>query len=224
MASISSLMGSSSSSNSIYGSRNSNIISGLASGLDTESMIEGMVQSYKQKIQSLQQDRTKLQWQQSGYQSISDKLVEFSRKYTSYTSTTNLLSNTFFNNAVITSAKGTYADLVTASGKSSSNIVLNAVKQLATSAQYSVANKLGASSINGQITVSGSEKLALSDKTTLSTMDGSLTLAYGTQSVTLNFGELELFEKDGSLDTEALQNAVNEKLQEQEITIDGNTY
>lgn len=224
MASISSLMGSSSSSSSIYGSRNSNIISGLASGLDTESMIEGMVQSYKQKIQSLQQDRTKLQWQQSGYQSISDKLVEFSRKYTSYTSTTNLLSNTFFNNAVITSAKGTYADLVTASGKSSSNIVLNAVKQLATSAQYSVANKLGASSINGQITVSGSEKLALSDKTTLSTMDGSLTLAYGTQSVTLNFGELELFEKDGSLDTEALQKAVNEKLEDQEITIDGNTY
>ena len=43
MASISSLM-SSGSSSSIYGSRNSNIISGLASGMDTEAMIEGMVQ------------------------------------------------------------------------------------------------------------------------------------------------------------------------------------
>ena len=50
MASIYSLMGSTSSSSSIYGSRGSNIISGLASGLDTESMIEGMLQSYKQKI------------------------------------------------------------------------------------------------------------------------------------------------------------------------------
>ena len=120
MASISSLLGSSSSSSSIYGSRNSNIISGLASGLDTESMIEGMVESYKQKILGLQQDRTKLQWQQDAYQSISNKLVEFSRKYMSYNSTTNLFSASFFNNSVITTPKGKYADLVTASGKSSS--------------------------------------------------------------------------------------------------------
>ena len=85
MASISSLM-SSGSSSSIYGSRNSNIISGLASGMDTEAMIEGMVQGYQQKITQLGQDRTMLQWQQSAYQSISDKLVEFSRKYMSYNS------------------------------------------------------------------------------------------------------------------------------------------
>ena len=66
MASISSLM-SSGSSSSIYGSRNSNIISGLASGMDTEAMIEGMVQGYQQKITQLGQDRTMLQWQQSAY-------------------------------------------------------------------------------------------------------------------------------------------------------------
>ena len=105
MASISSLTGSSSSS-SIYGTRNSNIISGLASGLDTESMIEGMVQGYQQKITKLEQSRTKLQWQQEAFQSISDKLVEFSRKYMSYTSSTNLLSSSFFNNAVITTTGG----------------------------------------------------------------------------------------------------------------------
>ena len=84
MASISSLMGTGS-SGSIYGSRNSNILSGLASGLDTESMIEGLVQSYQQKITGLNQDRTTLQWKQEAYQSISDKLVDFSRKYMSYT-------------------------------------------------------------------------------------------------------------------------------------------
>ena len=83
MASISSLMGSSS-SGSIYGSRNSNIISGLASGLDTESMIEGMLESYKQKITGLQQNRQSLLWQQEAYQSISDKLVEFSSLFLSF--------------------------------------------------------------------------------------------------------------------------------------------
>ena len=136
MASISSLM-SSGSSSSIYGSRNSNIISGLASGMDTEAMIEGMVQGYQQKITQLGQDRTMLQWQQSAYQSISDKLVEFSRKYMSYNSpATNLFSASFFNNAILTSANGTYADLVSATGKSSSTIVLNSVAQLAEAARY----------------------------------------------------------------------------------------
>ena len=135
MASISSLMGSSS-SGSIYGSRNSNIISGLASGLDTESMIEGMLESYKQKITGLQQNRQSLLWQQEAYQSISDKLVEFSRKYMSYTSSTNLLSSSFFNNAVLTTTGGKFADMVSATGKTSSNVTIDAVAQLATSSRY----------------------------------------------------------------------------------------
>ncbi len=215
MASISSLMGSSSSSSSIYGSRNSNIISGLASGLDTESMIEGMVQSYKQKIQSLQQDRTKLQWQQSGYQSISDKLVEFSRKYTSYTSTTNLLSNSFFNNAVITSTKGKYADLVTASGKSTSDVVLNGVRQLATAARYQTSAGLGTS---GSAAVGG--HVDLSKPMVLSQMTGTLSLSYnGNEDITLSFNETDdLFTEDGKLDMEKFKTALEEKLSEQKLT------
>lgn len=213
MASISSLM-SSGSSSSIYGSRNSNIISGLASGMDTEAMIEGMVQGYQQKITQLGQDRTMLQWQQSAYQSISDKLVEFSRKYMSYNSpATNLFSASFFNNAILTSANGTYADLVSATGKSSSTIVLNAVKQLAEAARYTHdASGLDTSLGKG-------EPVKLGEKQPLSTMSGSLTLEYGNKKVTLDFGELELFNKaDGTLDTAKFQTALQDKLKEQKIT------
>lgn len=213
MASISSLM-SSGSSSSIYGSRNSNIISGLASGMDTEAMIEGMVQGYQQKITQLGQDRTMLQWQQSAYQSISDKLVEFSRKYMSYNSpATNLFSASFFNNAILTSANGTYADLVSATGKSSSTIVLNAVAQLAEAARYTHdASGLDTSLGKG-------EPVKLGEKQLLSTMSGSLTLEYGNKKVTLDFGELELFNKaDGTLDTAKFQTALQDKLKEQKIT------
>lgn len=213
MASISSLM-SSGSSSSIYGSRNSNIISGLASGMDTEAMIEGMVQGYHQKITQLGQDRTMLQWQQSAYQSISDKLVEFSRKYMSYNSpATNLFSASFFNNAILTSANGTYADLVSATGKSSSTIVLNAVAQLAEAARYTHdASGLDTSLGKG-------EPVKLGEKQPLSTMSGSLTLEYGNKKVTLDFGELELFNKaDGTLDTAKFQTALQDKLKEQKIT------
>ena len=213
MASISSLM-SSGSSSSIYGIRNSNIISGLASGMDTEAMIEGMVQGYQQKITQLGQDRTMLQWQQSAYQSISDKLVEFSRKYMSYNSpATNLFSASFFNNAILTSANGTYADLVSATGKSSSTIVLNAVAQLAEAARYT-------HDASGLDTSLGKGKpVKLGEKQPLSTMSGSLTLEYGNKKVTLDFGELELFNKaDGTLDTAKFQTALQDKLKEQKIT------
>lgn len=212
MASISSLM-SSGSSSSIYGIRNSNIISGLASGMDTEAMIEGMVQGYQQKITQLGQARTMLQWQQSAYQSISDKLVEFSRKYMSYNSpATNLFSASFFNNAILTSANGTYADLVSATGKSSSTIVLNSVAQLAEAARYT-------HDASGLGTVGKGQPVKLDEKQPLSAMSGSLTLEYGNKEVTLDFGELELFNKaDGTLDTAKFQTALQDKLKEQKIT------
>lgn len=213
MASISSIMGGSSSTSSIYGSRNTNIISGLASGMDTESMIEGMVQSYQQKIISLQQSKTKLQWQQSAYQSISDKLVEFSRKYSSYSSTTNLNSQSFFKNAVITTTGGKYADLITATGKSSSQITINSVKQLASAARYS-SSKLDSGAVGSAVD--------RSQPVVVSQMSGSLTINYGAnQSIELTFDTNEDFSQaDGTLDVNKFQEALNKKLSEQTLKDD----
>ena len=185
MASVSSLS-SSSSSSSIYGNRTYNIISGLASGMDTEELISGVVQSYQQKIQSLQKDHTSLEWKQEAYQSISDKLVEFSRNYTSYAySSTNLLSSSFFNNAVNITTNGANAALITASGKTSSDVVINAVRQLATAARYSVSgNSLNASvsadSSTGSKTIAGGA-IAVNDDDTVdvSNLSGSLTFTDG---------------------------------------------
>lgn len=221
MASVSSLSGSSSSS-SIYGNRTYNIISGLASGLDTEELISGLVQSYQQKIQSLQNKNTKYQWQQQAIQSISDKLVEFDRNYTSYVySNTNLFSSSFFNNAVITSTNGTNSALISASGKSSSDVVINAVKQLATAARYTTDSKIESST-------TGTQMENLAGDITLSKLSGSLTIKYGNTAVDISFGERELFEKtnaDGtkSFDAEAFKNAITEKLSEQQITTSSGT-
>lgn len=232
MASISSLMGSTSSS-SIYGSRNANIISGLASGLDTESMIEGLVESYKQKITGLQQDRTKVQWQQEAYQSVSDKLVEFYRNYMSfaYSSTTNLFSSSFFNNAATVVTGGQFADAVTATGKSSSEIILNSVAQLAQAARYTTSGgaallaNSGVTEANNRITVSSGE---IADKVNVSNLEGSITLKYGDKDLTIDFGELELFGKDtngtGDIDPAKLQAAIEEKLSSQVVSVGQNTY
>ena len=113
MASITSLSNSNYNTSSIYGSRN--VLSGLASGMDTESMIENAVSGIKLKIQNLVKKRTKVEWQQEAYRSIIDKAVNLNTKYTSYSSKTNLLSSSFFNNAVNTITAGAYKDKITAS-------------------------------------------------------------------------------------------------------------
>ena len=135
MASISSLSKSSSSS-SIYGNRN--VISGLASGMDTEAMIQNSIIGYQKKITALQQRATKTQWKQDAYRNLITQMNSVLSKYTSYTSNTNLFSPSFFSKAINTIAKGANADKVVASGKASSDVVINSVSQLASATRYAV--------------------------------------------------------------------------------------
>lgn len=213
MASVS---GVSSSSSSIYGTRN--VISGLASGMDTETMIENAVSGYKTKITSLQQKRTKLEWQQDAYRSIIAKLSDFSDKYTSYRSSTNLMSASFFSSAVKVSTSGQFADKISASGRTSSDVQILGVKQLAKAATYSVSGLAGTGS-SAVPTISG-DSVDLADKLELSNISGSLTLNYGgNRSYTIDFGEQDIYR-----DTTELADAIEEKLGEQNMTLsDGTT-
>lgn len=211
MASISSV---SSSSSSIYG--NKNVISGLASGMDTESMIENAVSGYKTKISTLQQKRTKVEWQQEVYRSIIGKMSSFSDKYTSYASSTNLLSSSFFNQAVKVTAAGKYADMVSASGKTSSNVQILGVKQLARAATYTVSGIGGKTADKPEFTGS---TVDLSEKKELSNVSGSLTIKYGgDRSYTIDFGELDIYES-----ADKLAEAIRGKLGEQTMTLSDGT-
>ena len=212
MASVSSV---SSSSSSIYGNRN--VISGLASGMDTESMIENAVSGYKTKISTLQQKRTKVEWQQEVYRSIIGKMSSFSDKYTSYASSTNLLSSGFFNQAVKVTATGKYADMVSASGKTSSSVQILGVKQLARAATYTVSG-IGGSKSTATPEFTGSA-VDLTEKKELSNVSGSLTIKYGgDRSFTLDFGELDIYEN-----ADKLAEAIRSKLGEQTMTLSDGT-
>lgn len=192
---------------SIYGNRN--VISGLASGMDTESMIENAVSGYKMKITSLQQKQTKVTWQQQALRSIIDKLADFSQKYTSYASSTNLLSSSFFNNSLKISAQGTYADKVSATGKTSSTVQILGVKQLASAATHNISAKKWA---DGSIDLSALTSEQMKETTTISNLTGSLTIANGnSDSVTIDLTEEDM----AGVDTmEKLAAKINEKLEE----------
>lgn len=214
MASFVSSVTSNTSSSSIYGNRN--VISGLASGMDTESMIENAVSGIKMKVTELQKDRTKVEWEQSALRDIIDKLADFSEKYTSYASKTNLLSSSFFNNAINVSTNGEFADLIAASGKTSSDIQILGVKQLATAASKNV--MLNGITNDGKIT--GSD-VDLASTTETSNITGTLSFKYGAdRTITINITEEDATDPkiagdDGFVNSaEELQKLIEKKLSE----------
>jgi flagellar hook-associated protein 2 len=106
---------------------------GLASGLDRDSLIEGMTAATRAKIAKQQKSKQTMQWKQDAYRSISSKLVEFSRKYTSYTTPeTNLASAAFWtrSNVTPTGINSKYIQ-VTGSPTSTGTISIAGVEQLA---------------------------------------------------------------------------------------------
>lgn len=224
-------------STSIYGNRN--VITGLASGMDTESMIENAVSAYKTKIASLTQQRTKTEWQQEAYRSMINKMSSFLSKYTSYRSSNNLMSTSFFDQAVKTITKGANKDLVSATGRASSDVRIDRVKQLATAATYKASGIIldGTTAEFGgdKVTAAASGTLDLDKEIKVGSLDGSLTLAYGgknaTSYLTVRFDETKTYADDvdaaGNVTKSASQKLVddiNKQLSEQSVSIGAKTY
>ena len=159
---------------------------GLASGLDRDTLIEGMTSSTRAKIAKQQKKKQTYGWQQEAYRSISSKLVEFSRKYTSYTNqSTNLASPGFWSRSNITPV-GANSKYVSVSGSSSSSDSMSivGVKQLANNASIISNNKVS----DGELMT---DKINFTDLESVSTLEGqSLYFKYGskTYSVSLSSG------------------------------------
>lgn len=206
--SISGVSGSSSTSGIFAGK---NIFTGMASGLDTEAIIENSVAGFKTKIQSLIQKQTKLTWKQDAFRSITDQLVGLSSKYTSYTSKTNLMSNSFFNSSVINEVKGTNASKVSASGKSTSDIELKSVDQLASAARYTI--DAAALNLKDVANTTGGA-IKWDDKVDVSKISGSMTVTYGNRTFDISFAEDEVYNS-----AEELADAIRSKLGEQNMVL-----
>ncbi len=214
-----------SSSKSIYGNRN--VITGLASGMDTEGMIENAISAYKKKISALSQKRTKTEWKQEAYRSMIDKMSSFLTKYTSYRSSNNLMSTSFFDQAVKTISKGANKDMVSASGRASSDVRIDRVLQLATAATYKLSgtalDKTTAAFGQNKVTAAASGSLDLDKEIEVSNLNGSLTLAYGgsnsTSYLSIKFDETKTY-----ADAEELAAEINKQLEGQSVSIGTKTY
>lgn len=203
----------SSSTSSIYGNRTGNIISGLASGMDTESMIENMVMGIKNKIDTQKQNQQILLWQQEAYRSISDQLVQISNKYTSYTSSTNLMSSAFFQPSIITSL-GENAGKISASGSTNSDIKITGVSQMA---QTETISFTGLNGKQNATSISGPEDkgVDLTGTTKVSNLAGQqLSFEYGNKSFTITFDSDRVYN-----DLDDVVDEINKQLGNASITL-----
>lgn len=183
MATIGSLT--SSTTSSVYGSTSKGI-AGLVSGMDTDTLIDGMTASTRAKIAKQKQNRTLLEWKTEAYQSVSTKLIDFADKYTSYSSSTNLYSESFFGkNQITTSGTNSKYVSVTGSTSSTANITIDAVKQLANVASFTTSDALSNNFIETDI-------INFGDEASCNIAGKTLSIKYGSSTYTVTMPE-----KDG---------------------------
>lgn len=135
MATVGSL--SSATSANLYGASIRGV-TGLASGMDVDSMIEGMTSATRQKIEKQLQKRQILEWKQEAYRSVSSKLIDFNSKFLSLSASLSLNRASTFARSVVT-AHGKNSSKVSVSGGSAAldNLKIQEIKQLAKNASLS---------------------------------------------------------------------------------------
>ena len=151
------------SSSSILTSLSNKRISGLASGMDTDGLIESMTSLTRSKIARVQQQKQLASWKMDSFRSISSKMIALQNKFTSYSSSTNLRSPSFFSKSVIT-ASGENSKYVkaTGNGDSAGSVTIAAVTQLAQNTSYVSKNTVSSGTLQGSAEIDPAAELQVS--------------------------------------------------------------
>ncbi len=183
-------MSSISSSSAYSVSASNNGISGLASGMDTDSMVEKMLSGTQSKIDKQEGLKQQLTWKQEMYHDVIAEINSLKGKYidTAFDSTlsTNLTNPDFFNSMMssISGGGSEYLKIISASSEASVGDMNVIVKQLASAAKLSPDSnhqKLSKNEIKGKIDVA---KLAENFQ------KKEVTLTVGSKEVTVNLSGL----------------------------------
>jgi len=110
-------------------------VSGMATGIDRDSLIEKMTAGTTAKIQKQKNAMVSLGWKQEACQSISDKILGLQDSYYSYASDSNLKASAFFaKNQITPLGDSDITKFVSATGSSNllAQLSIRGVKQMAT--------------------------------------------------------------------------------------------
>jgi len=114
---------------------NSNRITGLASGLETESIVESLMKQYQMKVDKQNQKTTKLEWTAEAYREINTLIRNFRQDYLSVLSSTNMMSSTAYSNFKVNMLTANSAvNVSVASTAVAGEYTIESIVQLATAA------------------------------------------------------------------------------------------
>ncbi|WP_444659922.1 flagellar filament capping protein FliD [Caproiciproducens sp. R2] len=175
-------------------------LSGLVSGLDTDTLVKQLTSGTQSKIDKQGQLKQIALWRQQSYREVTKALQEFQSKYfSSATSSSSILNAAFFNS---TSIKNTSSFLnVSGSASAAKNMVVTGITQLAQQAGFASKHKVSDQTISG----------AVSDVWRPSTVAGStITVNYDGKDYQLALDSDFTFAKDD--DISKVTDALNAKI------------
>lgn len=166
-------------------------VTGLASGLDTESIIAELVSANSYKVSSLQKEQTALSWKQEAWKTLNNKVYSF---YTDTLSDLRFLAA--YSTKKTTVSDSTYAS-VTAASTASNSVQYMSVEKLAKSG-YLTGGLIGGGM--GDFT----------KNSTLSEIDSSLAGGSGTLKLSIGGGEAVDINITGETTMEDIVNQIKE--------------
>ncbi len=187
----------------------SNGLSGLMSGMDTESMVKKMLTATQSKIDKQNQLKTSTEWKQEIYQGVVSDINTFKSKYfdSTYGSilSTNLASSSFFNSMISSVKSGSSVKVVSSSPDASTEDMSVIVSKLASSAKIASSSKM-----SGTQTITGTDIDVASIKSTIdSGKELSLTLTLDGTAKTLTFSKADF---SGTIDATSIKSALDAEL------------
>ena len=147
-------------------STSSKRLSGLVSGLDTDTIVKQLTMGTQNKIDKQGQTKQIALWRQQSYREVTKALQEFQTKYfSSSTSSSSILSASFFNS---TSIKNSSPYLnVSGSATAAKNMVVTGISQLAQQAGFSSKYKVSNETISGVVRETWSPSNVAGNKITI---------------------------------------------------------
>ncbi|PKM74470.1 MAG: hypothetical protein CVU91_00975 [Firmicutes bacterium HGW-Firmicutes-16] len=190
-------------------SSSNNGISGLMSGMDTDSMVKKMLSATQAKIDKQNQLKTTTEWKQTIYQGAVSDINTFKSKYfdSTYGSTlsTNLASPSFFNSMISSVTSGSSVKVVGSSSSAATGEMSVIVSQLASAAQISSGSKM-----SGTQTITGSAMDVTSIKNTITSgKELAITLSLDGTAKTLTFSSADF---SGEIDASTIKSALDAEI------------
>lgn len=130
--------------------------SGLASGVDTESMVEQLLSGTQSKIDKQEGIKQQLEWKQEIYRDIISQINSFQNKFFSYSSSSNLMSEAFFNAMSALSSSSAFKATATTSASTGSSSM--EVRRLATKASITSGSTVSGT-LSGKLDKAALQKL-----------------------------------------------------------------